>query len=77
VWAYSIGVTIVIAIVYYLLNRVPWLDDLGRKDRSRKDPMIENTIAALSKLAIEHGTDKHGVDRYILAQRAAEEEEDE
>ncbi|KAF2660807.1 plasma-membrane proton-e [Lophiostoma macrostomum CBS 122681] len=77
VWAYSIGVTIVIAIVYYLLNKISWLDDLGRKDRSRKDPMIENTIAALSKLAIEHGKDKHGVDRYILAQRAAEEEEDE
>jgi H+-transporting ATPase len=77
VWAYSLGVTIIIAIVYFLLNRISWLNDLGRKDRSRKDPAIENMIAALGKLALEHGTDKHGVERYILAQRAAEEEEDE
>lgn len=77
IWAYSIGVTVIIAIVYFLLNRITWLDELGRKDRSRKDPVIENTIAALSKLALEHGRDKHGVERYTLAQKAAEEEEDE
>ncbi|ORY10258.1 plasma membrane H+-ATPase [Clohesyomyces aquaticus] len=76
VWAYSIGVTIVIAIVYFLLNKITWLDQLGRKDRSRKDPQIENMIAALGKLAIEHGTDKHGTERYVLATKAAEEEED-
>ncbi|KAF2734902.1 plasma membrane ATPase 1 [Polyplosphaeria fusca] len=77
IWAYSIGVTIVIAIVYYLMNRISWLDDLGRKDRSRKDPAIENMIAALSKLALEHGRDKHGVERYTLAAKAAEEEDEE
>jgi H+-transporting ATPase len=77
IWAYSIGVTVIIAIVYYLLNQITWLDQLGRKDRSRKDPAIENMIAALSKLALEHGTDKNGVQRFVLAQRAAEEEEDE
>ncbi|KAF1966422.1 plasma membrane ATPase 1 [Bimuria novae-zelandiae CBS 107.79] len=77
VWAYSIGVTIVIAMVYYLLNKISWLNDLGRKDRTRKDPAIENMIAALSKLSLEHGKDKHGVDRYVLAARAAEEEDDE
>ncbi|KAF2640694.1 plasma-membrane proton-e [Massarina eburnea CBS 473.64] len=77
VWCYSFGVTIVIAIVYYLLEQVPWLNNLGRKDRSNKDPAIENMIAALSKLALEHGTDKHGVTRYTLAARAAEEEDDE
>jgi len=77
IWCYSFGVTIVIAIVYYLLNQISWLNDLGRKDRSNKDPAIENMIAALSKLALEHGTDKHGVERYIIAARAAEEEDDE
>ncbi|OCK75568.1 plasma membrane ATPase 1 [Lepidopterella palustris CBS 459.81] len=76
IWGYSIGVTIVVAIVYFLLNRITWLDNLGRKNRSHKDPAIENMIAALSKLAIEHGTDKHGVERYVLATRAAEEEDD-
>ncbi|KAF1363954.1 plasma-membrane proton-e [Lizonia empirigonia] len=77
IWAYSIGVTIIIAIVYYLLNRISWLDQLGRKDRHRKNPHIENMIAALSKLALEHGVDKHGTTRYVLAARAAEEEDDE
>ncbi|RYO08229.1 Plasma membrane ATPase 1 [Alternaria tenuissima] len=77
VWAYSIGVTIIIAIVYYLLNRIAWLDTLGRKDRSRKNPAIENMIAALSKLSLEHGKDKHGTTRYVLAPRAVEEEDDE
>lgn len=76
VWLYSIGVTIIIAIVYYLLNRIKWLDELGRKDRSRKDPIIENTIAALSKLALEHGVDKSGKERYVLTQRPIEDESD-
>ncbi|EUC29498.1 hypothetical protein COCCADRAFT_8284 [Bipolaris zeicola 26-R-13] len=76
IWAYSIGVTIIIAIVYYMLNRIEWLDTLGRKDRSRKNPAIENMIAALSKLSLEHGTDKHGTTRYVLAPRAVEEEDD-
>jgi H+-transporting ATPase len=39
--------------------------------------VIENMIAALGKLALEHGTDKHGVERYVLATRAAEEDDDE
>ncbi|KAJ4369888.1 hypothetical protein N0V83_005652 [Neocucurbitaria cava] len=77
IWAYSIGVTIIIAIVYYGLNRIQWLDQLGRKDRNRKNPAIENMIAALSKLSLEHGTDKHGTTRYVLAPRAVEEEDDE
>jgi H+-transporting ATPase len=77
IWGYSLGVTVVIAIVYYMLNRIAWLNDLGRKDRERKDPAIENMIASLSKLALEHGKDKHGVERFVLAARAAEEEDDE
>lgn len=76
IWAYSIGVTIVIAIVYYLLNKIRWLDDLGRKDRSRKDPAIENMIAALSKLSLEHGKDKHGTERYVLAAKTPDEDEE-
>ena len=76
IWAYSLGVTVLIAIIYYLLNKITWLDDLGRKDRSHKDQAMENTIGVLSKLAIEHGSDKHGTERYILATRAQEEEDE-
>ena len=77
VWGYSIGVTIIIAIVYYLLNQVPWLDNLGRKTRSRADTQMENIIGHISKLALEHEVDDHGKSRYVLAQKAGQEEEDE
>ena len=76
IWLYSIGVTIVIAIVYYLLNTIPRLNDLGRKVRSKKDADIENIIAAISKLALDHEKDDLGRDRYVVTTKAAEEEED-
>lgn len=47
IWGYSIAVTIVIAIVYYLMNRISWLDNLGRKSRSRSDTNVENIISSL------------------------------
>ncbi|KAF2471231.1 uncharacterized protein BDR25DRAFT_354488 [Lindgomyces ingoldianus] len=58
------GVTIVIAVA---------------KDRSRKDPSIENMIVVLSKCAVEHEMNKNGREKYVLATRAVEgegEEED-
>ncbi|KAJ6085517.1 hypothetical protein N7499_005146 [Penicillium canescens] len=77
IWAYSIGVTVIIAVVYYLLTIVPALDNLGRKTRSKADTQIENMIAHLSKLAIEHEQDKDGNSRYTLGARADDVEEDE
>lgn len=47
IWGYSIAVTIVIAIVYFLMNRISWLDNLGRKSRSRSDTNVENIISSL------------------------------
>lgn len=77
IWAYSIGVTIVIAIVYYLLNRIAWLDNLGRKSRSRSDTHMENIIGHLSKLAVEHEVDSTtGRNRWHLATKATEAEMD-
>lgn len=92
VWAYSIGVTvsrllsasktilklqIVIAIVYYLMNRISWLDNLGRKSRSRADTQMENILGHLSKVAIEHERDDKGGSRWHLSTRATEAEVDE
>jgi len=77
IWGYSIGVTIVIAIVYFLLNRITWLDNLGRKDRSKKDPKIENILAAFSKVAIEHETDDSGKGHYSLVARNQDDDDDE
>lgn len=76
IWCYSIGVTIIIAIVYYLLNQIKALDDLGRKDRSNKNPKIENILASLSKYALEHETTHEGRGHYTLVAKAAEEEDD-
>ena len=78
VWIYSIFVTIVIAIVYYLLNQVKWLNDLGRTNRNVHDTQMENIIGHLTKLAIEHDIDpKTQKPRYILAQKAPAAEVDE
>lgn len=77
IWAYSIGVTIVIAMVYYVLMNVSWLDNLGRKSRSKADTKIENVLGHLSKLALEHETEPNGHDVYRLTTRTAVEEEDE
>ncbi|UKZ78840.1 hypothetical protein TrVFT333_006586 [Trichoderma virens FT-333] len=77
VWLYSFGVTIFIAIVYFILNKIPSLNDLGRKDRKKKDTIVENVITALQKLAIEHEKDETtGVDRYLLADKAIDNEDE-
>ena len=77
IWCYSIFVTIVIAIAYYLLNSISSLNDVGRASRSRKDTQIENILTHLSKLAVEHDKDKHGASRFFLAAKASEAEVDE
>ncbi|RDW86293.1 plasma-membrane proton-efflux P-type ATPase [Aspergillus mulundensis] len=77
IWAYSIGVTIIIAVVYYLLTIIPGLDNLGRKNRSVVDTKVENLLNHLSKLAIEHEVDAHGKSRYTLGARTEAEEDDE
>lgn len=75
-WCYSIGVNIIIAIVYFLLNEIAWLDNLGWKHRSKGDTKIENIIGHLSKLALEHERDEAGVDCYHLVAKAMDAEGD-
>lgn len=77
IWAYSIGVTIVIALVYYVLTEIPWLDNLGRKSRSQADTKMENLIGHLAKVAIEHERDERGKSRYSLTAKTTIEEEKE
>ncbi|KAM0556951.1 hypothetical protein ACHAPJ_005629 [Fusarium lateritium] len=77
IWLYSFGVTVVIAIVYFILNKVTWLDNLGRKNRSAKDTMVENVLGHLQKLAIEHERDeKTGKSKFLLVEKANDEEDD-
>jgi H+-transporting ATPase len=76
VWGYSIGVTIIVAIVYFLMNKISWLDNLGRAKRSRADTQMENIISHLSKIAIAHEIDEHGGNRWHIVPKASEAEED-
>ncbi|KAI1738234.1 E1-E2 ATPase-domain-containing protein [Xylaria scruposa] len=77
VWAYSIGVVIFIAIVYIALNGFQWVNDLGRKDRNKKDSYIENIIGHINKLAIEHEPDPStGRDKYYIIEKTTAEEEE-
>lgn len=76
VWGYAIGVTTIIAVVYYLLNRIPFIDNLGRKSRSHADIKFENMVGQLSRLAIEHERDElSGKGRYVLVTKTKNEEE--
>ncbi|KAI1809487.1 plasma-membrane proton-e [Poronia punctata] len=77
VWAYSIGVTIFIAIVYYLLESLQWVNNLGRQNRNKQDSQVENIIGHINKLALEHELDpKTNRDRYFIVEKTAVEEED-
>jgi H+-transporting ATPase len=49
-----VGVTIVLAFVYWLLNKIPWLNNLGRKKRSVKNSMVENFLSEVQRLSIVH-----------------------
>jgi H+-transporting ATPase len=54
IYCYSIGVTVVLALVYYILNNVPFLDNLGRSHRGKKNKVIEDFITELQRLTIVH-----------------------
>ena len=58
------------------MNRISWLDNLGRKSRSRSDTQMENILGHLSKVAIEHQQDSDGKTRWALAAKATEAEMD-
>jgi hypothetical protein len=54
IYCYSIGVTVVLALVYYILNHLPFLDNLGRSRRGQKNKVIEDFITELQRLTIVH-----------------------
>jgi len=73
VWLYSFGVTVVIALIYFVLQKWSWLDNFGRQSRSRRDRELEDIIGNLMKLSIEHEKDEGG-DRYTIGSRANNED---
>lgn len=75
IWGYSIGVTVVVAMIYYLLTSMRAIDELGRQKRSHKDTQMENILAQLNRVALEHETDVHGKTKWVLGSRSTAEEE--
>lgn len=74
IWAYAIGVEIVIALVYYVLNKIAWLDNLGRSKRSKGDIRMENILGHLARLTVEYEKEGQPSGRFFLASNSAEEE---
>lgn len=69
VWAYSLGVTIVIALVYYTMSRWSWLDKLGRRSVGQKNELLEDFFTNLQRLTIVHEKDADGGDLYAFQTR--------
>ncbi|GAD96856.1 plasma membrane H(+)ATPase, putative [Paecilomyces variotii No. 5] len=76
IWGYSLGVTIVIALVYFVLNKFQWLNDLGRAKRSKGDIKVENLLAHLARLTLEHEKEGEPKGRYYITTAKEEEEAD-
>lgn len=74
IWGYSFGVEIVIALVYYVLNKISWLDNLGRSKRNKGDIQIENILGHLARLSVEYEKEGKTIGRLAIATNQAEEE---
>ncbi|KAJ5665255.1 plasma-membrane proton-e [Penicillium maclennaniae] len=74
IWGFSFGVEIVIALVYFMLNRVKWLDDLGRAKRSKGEIKMESLLGHLSRLTVEYEQPGKPNGKFFLAASKEEEE---
>ncbi|WVF67679.1 plasma-membrane proton-efflux P-type ATPase [Kwoniella sp. CBS 6097] len=60
IWGYSFGVTIIVLLVYLILNKIRWLDNIGRVSRSKRNEKLENFLTDLQRLTIVHESDHNG-----------------
>ncbi|WVW85256.1 plasma-membrane proton-efflux P-type ATPase [Kwoniella bestiolae CBS 10118] len=60
IWGYSFGVTVIILLVYLILNKITWLDHIGRVSRSKRNEKLENFLTDLQRLTIVHESDHNG-----------------
>ncbi|KAH9942776.1 hypothetical protein B0H21DRAFT_779923 [Amylocystis lapponica] len=67
IWLYSFGVTVVVAFAYTLLNSFKWLDNIGRRVRSKKNAKMENFITEMQRMTLVHERDSKGEDVYRLS----------
>ncbi|KOS16208.1 plasma-membrane proton-e [Malassezia pachydermatis] len=69
VWAYSFGVMVICALVYYIMCRIPALDNLGRRNRSVKNEVLEDFFTNLQRLTLVHEKADDGHDMYQFQTR--------
>lgn len=69
IWAFSLGVTVIIALVYFVLSRIPALDRLGRRSVGQKNESLENFFTNLQRLTIVHEKDAENGDSYAFQTR--------
>lgn len=64
-------------IVDLLLNKIRWLDDIGRTSRSNKNEKLENFLSELQRLTIVHETDHDGHGSYRFTNGGGDKEDEE
>ncbi|KAH9833091.1 uncharacterized protein C8Q71DRAFT_840132 [Rhodofomes roseus] len=75
IWAYSFGVTVAVGFLYFILSRMRWLDNIGRRNRSKKDVKLENFITEMQRLTFVHEKDAQGESYYRLSSGPSGQEE--
>jgi len=59
VWIFSFGVVIVCALVYYILNAIPWLANLGRREQGKKNTVFEDFAQEIQRLTAVHNKEQN------------------
>jgi len=76
IWCFSFGITVVVALVYFILNKWDWLGRLGRIPRSKKNARLEDFITELQRLTIHHERGQAGDDYYRFGGSETKKEDD-
>jgi len=72
VWLFSAGVIVVVALIYFVLSKIKWLDNLGRITRHKKNTKLENFLTELQRLTLVHESHSDdGSDHYRFAPGAS------
>ncbi|KAJ6458189.1 hypothetical protein C8R45DRAFT_1110101 [Mycena sanguinolenta] len=74
IWCFSFGITVVVALAYYVMNKWSWLGRLGRLKKNEK---LENFLAELQRLTIHHQSGLEGDDYYRIGVSETQKESEE
>ncbi|KAH9916515.1 uncharacterized protein B0H18DRAFT_1138582 [Fomitopsis serialis] len=74
IWCYSFGVVVAVGFAYYLLSKIRWLDNIGRRNRSHKNTKLENLLTEMQRLTLVHEHDSSGESYYRISKGASADE---